>query len=130
VTASSENAGTGQVAVRAVDGLVDGYPGNSAAEWATVGGRGGSWLQLAWGSAVPVGRVVLHDRPNANDQVTGATITFSDGTTVVLGALQNTAGGTTLTFPARSVRSLRITVTSVSGTTENIGLAEIQVYSG
>jgi hypothetical protein len=118
------------LAVSAVDGLVDGYPGNTSAEWATVGGQEGSWLQLSWSSAVAVGRVVLHDRPNANDQVTSATLTFSDGTTVTLGALDNAGGATTLTFPARSARSLRITITSVSGTTENIGLAELQVYSG
>jgi LmbE family N-acetylglucosaminyl deacetylase len=128
VTASSENTSTGQLAVRAVDGVVSGYPATSAAEWATVGGWVGSWLQLSWTSPVTVGRVVLFDRPNANDQVISATLTFSDGTTVTTGALENGAGVTTVTFPARRVTWVRFTVTSVSGTTENAGLAEVEVY--
>jgi hypothetical protein len=78
---------------------------------------------------VPVGRVVLFDRPNGADQVTAAVLTFADGTTVTVPALDNAGGAVTLTFPVRSTTTLRITFTTVSGTTENAGLAEVQVYA-
>nr|WP_246406479.1 discoidin domain-containing protein [Modestobacter versicolor] len=128
VTASSQNSATGQLASKAVDGVVDGYPGVHTAEWATQGIGAGSWLQLGWASPVRVGRVVLHDRPNPNDQVTGATITFSDGTSVTVPVLDNAGGAVTVTFPARSTSTLRVTITSVSGTTESVGLAELLAY--
>jgi LmbE family N-acetylglucosaminyl deacetylase len=130
VTASSENASTGQQAVKAVDGVIAGYPADPTAEWATVGGGAGSWLKLAWTSAVTVDEVVLYDRPNLADQVTGGTLRFSDGSTVAVPALANGGGATTVTFPAVSTSSLLLTITSVSPTTRNIGLAEIQVDTG
>ena len=35
VTASSQNVPTGQDAAKAIDGVVDGYPGDYTREWAT-----------------------------------------------------------------------------------------------
>ena len=74
-------------------------------------------------------RVVLYDRPNANDQITAGTLTFSDGTTVPVPALDNAGKATTITFTARATTSLRLTVTTVSGTTTNVGLSELQAYT-
>ena len=48
VTASSQNTSSGQTAVKAVDGVPSGYPGDSSKEWATVGGKAGSWIRLVW----------------------------------------------------------------------------------
>ena len=130
VGASSQNTSTGQTAVKAVDGVVDGYPGDFTREWATVRGGVGSFLSLAWSGAQTLGRVVLYDRPNADDRVTGGTLTFSDGSSVAVPALDNAGGATTVTFSARATTSLRFTVTSVSGSTSNIGLAEVQAFAG
>ena len=47
-TASSQNTSTGQLASSAIDGIISGYPANTTAEWATVGGGVGSWLKLTW----------------------------------------------------------------------------------
>src|SRR5262249_48936706 len=58
----------------------------------------------------------------------GGTLTFSDGTRVSVGALDNAGAATTVTFTPRSITSVTFTVTAVSATTENIGLAEIEVY--
>jgi hypothetical protein len=74
-------------------------------------------------------KVVLYDRPNANDQITGATLTFSDGSTVQVPALNNDGTATTVTFPAKTTTSLKVTVTSVSASTQNVGLSEIQAFS-
>ena len=37
VTDSSENASTGQLGIKAIDGVIDGYPGDFTKEWATMG---------------------------------------------------------------------------------------------
>jgi LmbE family N-acetylglucosaminyl deacetylase len=128
VTASSDNPADGEQATKAVDGVVDGWPGDYTREWATEGEDAGAWIQLAWATPYVVDRVVLYDRPNANDHVIGGTLTFSDGTGVNVGALDNTGAATTVTFPPRSITSVTFTVTSVSAATENIGLAEVEVY--
>ena len=129
VTASSQNTTSGQPATKAIDGVAAGYPTDSSREWATTGGKTGSYLNLTFPSAVDLNRVVLYDRPNPGDQITAATLTFSDGTTVAVPALDNAGKATTVNFAARSTTSLRLTVTTVSGTTKNIGLAELQAYT-
>jgi LmbE family N-acetylglucosaminyl deacetylase len=128
VTASSQNSGTGQNAVKAVDGVIDGYPGDYTREWATLGQKAGAWLNLVFPRAYIVDHVTLYDRRNANDQILSATLTFSDGTVVQTGPLDNAGGATTVTFTARSTSSVRLDVTSVSAATVNIGLEEIQVF--
>ncbi|MCB5291961.1 hypothetical protein BJQ90_01392 [Arthrobacter sp. SO3] len=130
VTASSQNTTAGQTAVKAVDGVIAGYPVDGTREWATVGGKAGSYIQLAFASAVTLNRVVLYDRPNTNDQITGGTLTFSDGTTVPVPALDNAGQATGISFADRATTSLRLTVSTVSGTTKNVGLAELQAYLG
>jgi len=128
VTASSENTSTGQLAVKAVDGSTAGYPGDYTHEWATNGQGVGAWLNLAWASPQTLTSISLFDRPNLNDQIIGATITFSDGSSLPVGTLPNDGSALTLTFPAKTVTSLKLTVTAVSATTRNVGLAEIQTF--
>ena len=128
VTASSENSSTNQLAIKAVDGVIDGYPGDYTKEWATSGGRAGSWLQLNWSVSYTVDRVILYDRPNLNDQILSATLSFSDGSTLTVGPLNNAGAGTEYTFSPKVITSMRMTANTVSGGTQNVGLAEIQVY--
>jgi len=129
VTASSQNTADGQTAAKAVDGVVDGYPNNYSAEWSTVKGKAGSWLQLDWAQAQTIDRVVLYDRPNLVDQATGGTLTFSDGSSVVVGPLPNDGSPLVVTFSPRSVTGMRFTVTKVLKGTVNVGLAEIEVWT-
>ncbi len=129
-TASSQNTSTGQTAAKVKDGTVSGYPQDSTKEWATVGGKAGSWVQLTWTAAVTLDRVVLYDRPNTDDQITGGTLAFSDGSSVAVGALDNAGAAVAITFPARAVTSVRLTVTTVKSSTLNIGLAEFEAWSG
>jgi hypothetical protein len=130
VTASSQNTSTGQSATKAVDGILDGYPGDYTREWATVGQGAGAWIRLAWGAPYTLDHVVLYDRPNSNDQVLGGTLSFSDGSTLVVGALTNSGSAVTVSFTPRSVTSVTFTVNSISATTQNIGLSEFQSYGG
>lgn len=127
VKASSENRSTGQTAVKVVDGSVLGYPADHTKEWATVGGGVGSWVELVWAQPVRVDRVVLFDRPSSWEWVTGGRLSFSDGSVVETGSLAN-SGGTSVEFPARTVTSMRFTVTSVGPETHSIGLAEIEAW--
>ena len=128
VSASSQNPSTGQLAIKAVDGVAAGYPGDYTKEWASMYGKTGSWLRLSWAGPVTISRIVLYDRPNLNDQITSATITFSDGSQVSTGALANGGAGKTFTFAAKTVTWLKVTVNSVACTTKNIGLAEAEVW--
>ena len=68
VTASSQNTSTGQLAVKAVDGSADGYPGDYTHEWATTGQGAGAWLKLSWASAYAISRIVLNDPPQQDEQ--------------------------------------------------------------
>ncbi|MBS1698136.1 MAG: tandem-95 repeat protein [Actinobacteria bacterium] len=129
-TASSQNTGTGQTAAKAIDGVAQGYPTDSTKEWATSGGKAGSWIQLSWTGPQSMSKVVLYDRPNTSDQITGGTLTFSDGSSVQVGSLNNSGTATTVTFPARTATWVRFTVTTVSGSTANAGLAEFEVWTG
>lgn len=128
VTASSQNTGTGQTASKAVDGVVAGYPADYTREWATSGGRGGSWINLAWSTPVTIDRVVLYDRPNTSDRVASGQLSFSSGSPVSVGALNDNGTALEVTFPARTVTSLRFTISTVSATTANVGLAEFEVW--
>lgn len=129
VTASSQNSADGQLATKVIDGVADGYPGDYSREWATVGQGAGAWVELHWTTPVSIDRVVLFDRPNSDDQITGATLTFSDGTSVPVSALNNNGTASAVTFSARTVTSVRLTVTAVSANTHNIGLTEFQAFS-
>ena len=101
VTASSQNTSSGQTAAKAIDGAVGGYPGDYTEEWATVSGGVGSWLELTWGNAQTFDTIVLYDRPNLNDQITGGNIQFSDGSSVSVGMLPNNGGHTFSPLPPR-----------------------------
>lgn len=129
VTASSQTVTDAQLAIKAVDGVIDGYPNDDSREWATLGERAGAWIELQWSTPVSISRVVLFDRPNADDQILAGRLTFSDGTSATLPALSNDGSATEVNFGVRTITSLRMTVDTVKSSTENSGLAEIQVFS-
>ncbi|WIM97898.1 PIG-L family deacetylase [Actinoplanes oblitus] len=124
--ASSGNEATVEVAAKAVDGRRD---GDLLGEWVTVGERAGAWLTLTWPSPQVLDRIVLYDRPDPGDQVTGATLRFSDGSVVPVGALPDDGSPLTVRFPPKTVTGLRFTVTGVSATTRDAGLAEIRAVT-
>ena len=126
VSASTENSSRGQDAAKATDGFVDGYPTDATREWASVGQLAGAWIQLAWTTPQNVARVVLHDRINLSDQILSGTLRFSDGSSLVVGALPNDGAALTLDFATRSVTWIRLEVASARG--DNAGLAELEVY--
>jgi hypothetical protein len=127
VTVSSENTSTGQLGIKAVDGVIDGYPGNYTKEWATVSQMAGAWIQLDWSSGATISQVILHDRPNLTDNISSGTLMFSDGSSVPVGTLPSDGTGLSVLFSARTVQWVRFRVDSAVGM--NTGLAEIEVWS-
>lgn len=126
VTVSSENSSTGQLGKSAVDGVIDGYPGDFKKEWASIGQSQGIWITLRWDQAQEVSQIRLYDRPNLNDNILSGTLIFSDGSTLQVGPLSNNGSGYTLAFSPKSVTSVSFQVDSAKG--NNVGLAEIEIY--
>ena len=129
VTVSSQTTNDGQHGIKAVDGCIDGWPGDYSCEWATVGEGSGAWISLAWDSAYLVDRVILYDRPNTDDYIQSATLAFDDGTTLAVGPLNNDGKGVEyIISPPKLIRSLQLTIDVVSSRTLNTGLSEIEVF--
>jgi hypothetical protein len=126
-TASSESTGTGQTADKAIDGVIDGYPGDYSKEWASNGEGVGAWLQLDWASPVTISRVVIYERKNA-EHITSGTLSFSSGADVAVGEPPDDGSALETAFSSRTVTWLRFTVATVSAAW-NIGLMEIEVFS-
>jgi len=129
VTASSTYKG--YIAGSAIDGIVGGYPGEISAEWASDGEKASAMLRLNWDNPQIVNRVWLFDRPNTHaDQVTAGMLIFSDGSTITVGELPDDASAAKeITFPPKKLTWLKFVVSSVKPETQNIGLAEIAVFS-
>lgn len=109
----------------AVKGCLDGLR-----EW-TAKGTVGEWIRLEWPAARTVHKVVLYDLASRRDQVVAGTLSFSDGSSMRVGRLQNDGqAGTVVTFPPKAIRWVRFTVDAVRPGTEYAGLAEMEVYAG
>lgn len=84
---------------------------------------------MSWKRAVKFNQIVLYDRPNLVDQITGGIITFSDGTSILVPALNNDGSATVLNLAqTKTVSQLLFTITSVKRGTSMIGLSEIEFY--
>jgi len=116
-------------AAGAIDGKVSGDPNDRSHEWISNREKEGAWIKLTWPDAVRASSIWLYDRPNPYDHVLAGTLEFDDGTTMNVDALPNDASEPfKVTFPAKSVRWIKFTVTKVSQETQNIGLSEIAVF--
>ncbi|MHC4556929.1 MAG: DUF7402 domain-containing protein [Planctomycetota bacterium] len=129
VTASSTYKG--YTAEAAIDGVVGGYPDDISAEWASNGEKESAKLRLVWNKPYTINCIWLFDRPNTHaDQVTAGMLIFSDGSKIIVGQLPNDASAAKeITFPLKEVTWLEFVVSSVKPQTQNIGLAEIAVFT-
>jgi hypothetical protein len=100
-------------------------------EWASRGETQGAWIKLTWDHPQTIRRIQLFDRPNPLDQVTGGKLEFSDGTSMALEQPlpDNAAQGLEIALESKAVTWVKFTVTSVKPGSQNIGLAEIAVFS-
>ncbi|KAL8279275.1 hypothetical protein RQP46_008312 [Phenoliferia psychrophenolica] len=92
-------------------------------------GLAGTKLLLTWPQTYNLTGLVLFDRPNLNDQILSATLTFSDYSSMTIGPLYNDGSATVIPLASPILTSfILLTVTSVSSSTGNTGLAEFQAY--
>lgn len=113
----------------ATDKMPGGYPDDRNNEWSS-GQKVGATIRLTWKTPQRIDRVALFDRPNENDNATRSLLTFSDGSTVEVGALPN--DGQTpaeARFAPKTVRWVEWKVLAVSDATENVGLGEFAVFA-
>ncbi len=133
VTVTASSQGSSQAATKARDGYPHGAPVDPTKEWATIGGKAGSWIEYSFASPRQLNGAVIVDRPNLTDRVTGGRLQFThgDGSTsiVSVGALPDNGAPETVSFPGRSVSKVRFEITAVSPSTTNVGLAELELYS-
>jgi LmbE family N-acetylglucosaminyl deacetylase len=125
-TASAVSAAPGQGAAAAIDGVVDGAPGDPAAEWVADGPGPGAALRLAWGAPVSLDRIIVFDRVSLSDRVLASRLVLDDGTELRLGPLANDGRGDEVVLPeVHRASALTFLVEAALG---NAGLAEIQVF--
>ncbi|TMB23334.1 MAG: hypothetical protein E6J65_13825 [Deltaproteobacteria bacterium] len=125
VTVSSENTANNQGGLKAIDGVIDGAPHDPAREWVTLNELSGAWIQLGWPSSVSIAQVNLYDRPHWAENILAGTLSFSDGTSISVGALPPNGNVLPVTFPPKTVTWVRFTINQAQGTAT--GLSEIQV---
>ena len=74
--------------------------------------------------------VRLYDKLNMRDQVMSGTLSFSDGSTLPVGRLQNDGqAGTVIAFPPKTVTWMKLTIDKVSRGTVHAGLGQFEVYA-
>ncbi|MHB9116106.1 MAG: DUF7402 domain-containing protein, partial [Thermoleophilia bacterium] len=133
VTASSANEAAFQLPRNVVDGVVDGAPAGTQAEWVAGNGGGvGETLTLTWPRTYHITSVRLFDRPLLGKQVTAAQLSFGDGTVLSVGPLPDdalTPLEVVLPTPV-DASSLTITITGFTDTVGGggAGFAEVEVY--
>lgn len=125
VTVSSESSATNQLGSKAIDGGIDGYPGDYSREWVVNGEGAGAWIQLKWNTATAVKQITLYDRPNLNDQIMAGTLLFSDGSSLPVAALPNNGTGLAVSFPAKNLTWVKFRIDQAMGL---VGLAELEAY--
>ncbi|HMK74527.1 MAG TPA: PIG-L family deacetylase, partial [Myxococcaceae bacterium] len=119
VTVSSEYLDANAPKENAVDMFAD-----VSHEWMSLDGNG-AWIQLTWASPVRVAQVNLSDRIDPNDNVLAGTLSFSDGSTIAVGALDPVGKPMQVTFAPKTVTWVKFTLDQVSGYTP--GLSEMEV---
>jgi hypothetical protein len=125
-TASSTDPETSVNA--AVDGVVDGMPGQPSHEWISNREGHGAWLRLHWMSPVNIDRIVLHDRPNDVDNVLDAAVLVNDDNEPIsTGPLPPDGAPAAVMFTPRPVSSVTIMVMQAAGAAT--GLAEIEAVA-
>ena len=119
VTVSSEDSARGQTG----EGVADGRPDTN--EWSTAGEGAGAWITLAWDRPATVTEIDLYDRPSPVDNILSGTLTFDDGSVVVVRSLPAGGGPEKVVFSPKIIHSVTFRVDQAQG--RNAGLDEIMV---
>lgn len=122
VTVSSEYPNSNYAKDKLIDEIVGTHDNG---EWAS-NGETKPWVKLTWSEEKSIYKIILYDRPNTIDLIESGTLTFSDGSTIDIGALPNDGEALEISFPTKKVLWLKFQVTNGSGS--NVGLSEFKVF--
>ena len=84
------------------------------------------WIQLDWDQPQAINKIILYDRPAADEHIGSGKLVFSDGTVVWVNEIPNDGTAKLVLFPTRQVTSVRFVTTDGDG--KDIGFSEIEVF--
>lgn len=84
------------------------------------------WIALEFSKEIEINKIILYDRNNMHDHLTGGLITFSDGSILEASDIPNDGSAFELNFNAKTITSLKFEVKESEGT--NIGISEIEIF--
>jgi LmbE family N-acetylglucosaminyl deacetylase len=125
VTASSEDVDFNQGCKNVTDGIFLGYPYRHDKEWVTVREKNNAWLKLSWPNPITANRIVLYDRPDLQENILEATLTFSDGSSIPVYSLPKNGSRLDINFPTKIFNWVMLTINKAEGA--RTGLAEFEV---
>ena len=94
-------------------------------EWASEG-ESYPWIRFEYAEPVWIDRIIISDRANLADWAIMVNITFSDGSSIEAGALENDGYPYTVTFEPKQITWVQIDVTESEG--PNIGLGRVSIH--
>jgi len=118
VTVSSEDSARGQNA----EGVADGRP--DSGEWVASDSIG-AWITLTWDRPAVINEIVLYDRPDLSSNVRSGTLSFDDGSVIIVRALPAEGTPEHIRFPPKTIHSVTFRIDHAEG--PNAGLDEIMV---
>lgn len=123
VSSASDSGGANVRQFQANDGIT----GDATNGWVAAGGDATPSITLNFDTPKTIYRVTLSDLVGLADQVTSATIAFSNGDEIqVVAPLPNDGTAESFVFPPKTVSSVTVTLETANGA---FGLSEIGVFS-
>ena len=96
-------------------------------EWASAGEMN-PWIKFEYASPVWINKIILSDRNNMVDWSKIITITFSDGSNIVTGELDDAGAPYTVDFEPKNITWVQFDVTVAGDETLNNGFGRISIY--
>lgn len=133
ITASANAFNGSYPAANVFDGTMNEYATSSLGAGAAFSTTSGTWIQFDFGSTVTVDRFIMVARANTLDAIGSSRLVFSSNATFDASDVVHSfnpsgsnASGIIQSFPATSARYVRWEVGSSTGSSQNLGAAEIR----
>ena len=120
--ATSSICGAGYAPENVADGIIGEH---GRGEWSSQG-EANPWLRLEWDGNTSINRIVLYDRPNANDHLRQGTLLFNDGSHIDVTDIPNDGSPSRVVFPVKTVQWVKFQATG--NNPGNNGLSEFEVF--
>ena len=83
-------------------------------------------IHVRWKEACDISQINLYDNPSQTDNITKAKITFSDGSSITTGKLNENGSASTVTVNKKNIKSFDIKILAYEG--ETPGLCEVEAF--